>query len=295
MPGYGLAPADGGDGLLPWSWAARRLKRARHYWVATSRPDGSPHLAAVWGLWRDDAFHFSTGGRSRKARNLAANPRCVVTPEQATESVVVEGVAEPVTDPAALAALQAAYRAKYGEGFPDPAQNPVFTVRPGVVFGIIGREPEFTTMATRWVFPARDPGGETQMADVLERLRDAQNAHDLDAFVACFDPRYRSEQPVHPDRAFVGAEQVRTNWAEVFAGVPDFRAELLRSAHQGDTGWGEWHWHGTRGDGTRLDMRGVTIFGVRDGRILWGRLYLEDVAGGQTIDQAVHHMTHGPE
>jgi len=69
------------------------------------------------------------------------------------------------------------------------------------------------------------------MLDLLERLRDAQNAHDLDAFVARFDPRYRSEQPVHPDRAFVGADQVRRNWAEVFAGVPDFRAELLRSAH----------------------------------------------------------------
>src|ERR671921_94697 len=90
------------------------------------------------------------------------------------------------------------------------------------------------------------------MPDVLERLRDAQNAHDLDAFVACFDPRYRSEQPVHPDRAFVGAEQVRSNWAEVFAGVRDYR-------------------------------------------ILWGRLYLEDVEAGQTIDQAVHHMAHGPE
>jgi len=24
--------------------------------------------------------------------------------------------------------------------------------------------------------------------EVIERLRDAQNAHDLDAFVACFDP-----------------------------------------------------------------------------------------------------------
>jgi hypothetical protein len=58
--------------------------------------------------------------------------------------------------------------------------------------------------------------------EVLERLRDAQNAHDLDAFVACFDPRYRSEQPVHPDRAFVGSDQVRANWAAVFAGVPDF-------------------------------------------------------------------------
>jgi hypothetical protein len=133
------------------------------------------------------------------------------------------------------------------------------------------------------------------MTDVLERLRDAQNAHDLDAFVACFDERYRSEQPVHPDRAFVGSDQVRTNWAAVFAGVPNFRAELLRSTRQGDTGWAEWHWHGTRTDGTRLAMRGVTIFGIRDDRIVWGRLYLEDVQPGQGIDQAVQHMTGGTD
>jgi hypothetical protein len=133
------------------------------------------------------------------------------------------------------------------------------------------------------------------MTNVLERLRDAQNAHDLDAFVACFDERYRSEQPVHPDRAFVGSDQVQTNWAAVFVGVPDFRAELLRSAHQGDTGWAEWHWHGTRTDGSRLAMRGVTIFGIRDDRIVWGRLYLEDVQGGQGIDQAVQHMARGTD
>lgn len=133
------------------------------------------------------------------------------------------------------------------------------------------------------------------VTEVLERLRDAQNRHDLDAFVACFDPQYRSEQPVHPDRAFVGRQQVHTNWAEVFAGVPDFQAELLRSAEQTDTWWAEWHWQGTRTDGTRLDMRGVTIFGVRDDRIVWGRLYLEDVEGGQGIDQAVQHMARGTE
>jgi ketosteroid isomerase-like protein len=131
--------------------------------------------------------------------------------------------------------------------------------------------------------------------ELIERLRDASNPHDLDAFVACFDPRYRSEQPVHPDRTFVGSEQVRTNWAEVFAGVPDFRADLLRSADHGDTGWAEWYWHGTRTDGTSLQMRGVTIFGIRDDHITWGRLYLEDVEAGQGIDQAVQHMTHRTE
>ena len=162
MPGYGLSPAEDGDGLLPWTWAIERLERAHSYWVATSRPNGPPHLAAVWGLWRDGAFHFSTGGRSRKARNLAAEPRCVVTPDHAEESVVVEGVASPTTDPATLSTLLAAYRHKYGTGFPDPAQNPVFTVRPHVVFGIIEREGLFTTTATRWSFTRPGtPGGET--------------------------------------------------------------------------------------------------------------------------------------
>jgi hypothetical protein len=32
------------------------------------------------------------------------------------------------------------------------------------------------------------PGGEVLLTEVLERLRDAQNDHDLDAFVACFHP-----------------------------------------------------------------------------------------------------------
>jgi PPOX class probable F420-dependent enzyme len=126
--------------------------------VATTRPDGSPHLAAVWGVWLDDAFHFSTGGRSRKARNLAADPRCVVTPEQAEESVVVEGVAERVTDPRRLSTLLTAYRHKYAAGFPDPLQNPVFAVHPRTVFGIVEHQAQFSTTATRWVFALGGPG-----------------------------------------------------------------------------------------------------------------------------------------
>jgi nitroimidazol reductase NimA-like FMN-containing flavoprotein (pyridoxamine 5'-phosphate oxidase superfamily) len=152
MPDYGIAPADAGSGLLPWSWAVERLERAHNYWVATSKPGRSPHLAAVWGVWIDGAFRFSTGGRSRKARNLAANPRCVVCPEHAEESVVVEGVAELVTEHGELAKLLAVYRRKYGSAFPDPAENPVFAIHPRVVFGIIEHDPEFSGSASRWVF-----------------------------------------------------------------------------------------------------------------------------------------------
>ena len=126
----------------------------------------------------------------------------------------------------------------------------------------------------------------------LERLHDALNRHDLAAFVACFAPDYRSEQPVHPDRAFTGSEQVRTNWATFFSAVPDLRAELLRSTEQGEEVWAEWHWHGTRRDGTRLDMRGVTVFGVRDDRIVWGRLYMEETeTAGIDIDATMRSLT----
>ena len=150
MPDYGVSTGE--DGLLPWAWAVERLERARNYWVATTGPDGAPHLAAVWGLWRDEVFCFSTGGRSRKARNLTADPRCVISPEQAGESVVVEGTAERVTDPAALNALLAVYRGKYGSGFPDPVEHPVFAVRPRVAFAVVEQEPMFSRSATRWVF-----------------------------------------------------------------------------------------------------------------------------------------------
>jgi hypothetical protein len=41
-------------------------------------------------------------------------------------------------------------------------------------------------------------------------------------------------------------------------------------------------------------MRGVTIFGIGEDRIGWGRLYLEDVeTTGRGIDQAVRHMAEG--
>jgi hypothetical protein len=132
---------------------------------------------------------------------------------------------------------------------------------------------------------------ETRPIDLLNRLQRAQNEHDILAFVDCFAPAYRSEQPVHPDRAFVGREQVHVNWSAVFAAVPDFRAELIRSAAEGDTLWAEWHWTGTRSDGSPLDDRGVTIFGVSQGQIAWARLYLEPVEQqGRGIKAAVDRM-----
>ena len=128
---------------------------------------------------------------------------------------------------------------------------------------------------------------------VLARLNAAMNRHDLEAFVACFEPGYESEQPAHPDRRFSGAAQVRSNWAAIFAGVPDFRAEVVRSAAAAESAWVEWRWAGTRADGSRLAACGVCVFGLRNGRVAWGRLYMEDVMAGSGIEAAVVAIAEG--
>lgn len=126
---------------------------------------------------------------------------------------------------------------------------------------------------------------------VALRLRDAMNAHDLETFLDCFHEDYRSEQPAHPGRGFGGREQVRANWSAIFAGVPDFSAKLLSYCQDEDREWSEWRWTGTRSNAGVLDMAGVLLFGVRDDRIAWGRLYIEPVSGeDESIDAAVHKM-----
>jgi len=127
--------------------------------------------------------------------------------------------------------------------------------------------------------------------DVFARLVAAQNAHDIEALVACFAAGYLSEQPIHPDRAFKGNAQVRKNWSSIFAGVPNFRAELLDAAVEGDTAWGEFEWRGTRRDGSAFHSRGVIIGRVRDGKLAAARLYMSDVdEAGRGIDAAVEGM-----
>jgi ketosteroid isomerase-like protein len=117
------------------------------------------------------------------------------------------------------------------------------------------------------------------------RLRDAINAHDLEAMMACFASSYRNETPAHPGRGFSGNDQVRRNWSEIFAVVSDIEAEVLRTAVDGDTVWSEWEQRGHRPDGTAFAMRGVVIFGVTDGQAAWARFYLEPVEhAGDTAD-----------
>jgi ketosteroid isomerase-like protein len=112
---------------------------------------------------------------------------------------------------------------------------------------------------------------------ILQRLLAAMNAHDLDAMVSCFADDYVNETPIHPLRGFRGNEQVRKNYTQIFANVPDLRARVPRSAVDGDTLWTEWDISGTRLDGATFLMRGVAILGIRGNAIASARFYLDSV------------------
>ena len=155
IPGYGIAGVKEGKGLLPWSWAEKHLTKAENYMLSTTRPDRRPHVMPIWGVWHGGAFYFSTGATSVKARNLAADPRCVLCPAQASESVIVEGVAEQV-QPAPSVGV--AYFKKYKWKL-DPNMGPIYAIRPRVAFGFIEADELFTKTATRWVFHGKTKKG----------------------------------------------------------------------------------------------------------------------------------------
>jgi PPOX class probable F420-dependent enzyme len=141
--------------LLPWSWAEQRLKKSHNYWITTVKPDGSPHTMVVWGLWQDGRWLFSTGSKSRKARNLARNPECVVCTEDAHEAVIVEGTVE-IADVDARRKLLPAYERKYKWDMSSmkddilSMKEPVYAVRLRTVFGLW--EKKFMGSAIRWKF-----------------------------------------------------------------------------------------------------------------------------------------------
>lgn len=148
MPDYGITDDEGG--LLPWSWAEERLTKSHDYWVATTWPDGRPHLSPVWGVWMEGALWFSCAPRSRKARNLDANPRCSIATDNAYEPVMLEGDAALDMDGVVL--FTDAVNRKYESGSTVEffAANHLYRVAPIKVISL--SEADFTGSPTRWTF-----------------------------------------------------------------------------------------------------------------------------------------------
>ncbi len=149
IPDYGIVQKK--TGMLPWKWAEDRITKSKQYWIATVRPDGAPHVMVIWGVWLDGAFWFSTGEKSRKGRNLAQNPRCVICSDDAEQAVIVEGQVEVIKDAATRKKLFAVYQKKYKMDI-SGMDSPIYRVGPTVAFGMW--EKKFTQTATRWLFSA---------------------------------------------------------------------------------------------------------------------------------------------
>lgn len=131
--------------------------------------------------------------------------------------------------------------------------------------------------------------------DVLGRIVQSINEHDLDRLVGCFAVDVHSETPAHPARSFVGRDQVRRNWAQIFGAVQDIQATVVDSTSDGNVVWSELVFRGHRPDGGVHLMRGVTIQTVASGEVTNVRFYMEPVdAGPLGPDAAVTRIVGRP-
>jgi nitroimidazol reductase NimA-like FMN-containing flavoprotein (pyridoxamine 5'-phosphate oxidase superfamily) len=120
--GYGLPDTD--EGLLEWSAVERRLVESKHYWLATVRPDGRPHLIPRWGVWVDDALYYDGSPTTRHARNAERNPACSLSLEDGWHAVTVEGRSTAIrADAEGLGARLAAAFEKYHDDGYKPAAD----------------------------------------------------------------------------------------------------------------------------------------------------------------------------
>jgi len=157
-----------GHDTIPWSRAKKQLEtqaadKGRTCWLATTDADGRPHVAAVGAVWLDDRFYVVSGPRTRKSRNLAANPKCAVSVSLGDLDVVVEGTAHQVTDMPTLERVAGVYNslgwpARASDGAiaaeysaPSAGRGPwnLYVVKPSSAVGVAPAEPHG---ATRWTF-----------------------------------------------------------------------------------------------------------------------------------------------
>jgi hypothetical protein len=158
LDSYGSEP-------IPWSRALALLDAGGEamYWLATTRPDGRPHIAGVGALWVDGKVYFTSGAAARKSRNLSANPHCAVSVSLPGLDLVIEGTVARVTDQATLVRLAERYAAQgwpatveggsltapYSAPSAGPAPWDLYVITPVTAFGVASAEPHG---ATRWRF-----------------------------------------------------------------------------------------------------------------------------------------------
>ena len=131
----------------------------------------------------------------------------------------------------------------------------------------------------------------TSIPPIVEAMRNALDAHDLDAYLDFFHEDFVAERPRHPGVLVNGRDEVRESWAEIIGDVPDMQVEVPAAFQEGDTVWSEWRMFGTARSGALLEIRGVMICGLRAGRLAWARTYLEPVEqAGKSLAELISEL-----
>ncbi|HZQ08401.1 MAG TPA: pyridoxamine 5'-phosphate oxidase family protein [Anaerolineae bacterium] len=112
----------------------QRLETAANIWLATVRPNGSPHLVPIWFVWLDEKAFICTGRDSIKARNIAKNSHVAFSLEDGSDPLVVQGEARFLdTIPSAVAD---AFQKKYDWNIiGNETYNALIEITPTRVFG----------------------------------------------------------------------------------------------------------------------------------------------------------------
>jgi hypothetical protein len=107
--GYGSAKRT-----IQWDEVRRLLEEAPAYWLATTRPDGRPHVVPLDGIWVDDVWWYDGAPRTVHIRNVSARPRAVMHLADPMQAVIVEGtVRRQALDDAVAQRLADASNSKY--------------------------------------------------------------------------------------------------------------------------------------------------------------------------------------
>ena len=107
--------------------------------------------------------------------------------------------------------------------------------------------------------------------EVLERMLDGFNRHDLAAIISLFADDCVFESPRGPDpwgRRFEGKEAVAAGLRARFIGIPDVSYEGHGDFVSGERGASEWTLRGTTTDGDQLEVRGCDLWTFRGDEVL---------------------------
>lgn len=85
--------------VTPPAQAQKRLETKQIIWLVSVRPDGRPHMAPLWFVWRADKLYVCTAPDSVKSRNIRRNPHVAVALEDGSSPVICEGTAAPLPPP----------------------------------------------------------------------------------------------------------------------------------------------------------------------------------------------------